>query len=376
MKILVTVNILILTLGGVIAGAASSSAAPAQWSITSSPTTTGERTLTGVSCVQSDMCIAAGRGGAGTTLYESWNGSSWTVMPSPQPPGRPIYLGGVSCGGPQFCVAVGYDFGSSGPTKTAIETWKGKKWRVTPSPDVADDQLYAVSCANPSFCVAVGTTALGLNDIVPLILSWDGSQWSVDPNPSHNGDLGGVSCTGPTNCIAAGWANTSTGGATDLFEDWDGTSWSLMPGAAGGNGTEVSAISCAGADSCMAVGATFVPAEPSSDIVTFAEYWNGSEWAITPTPNAVEYRNFLTGVSCFSDQDCVAVGYWNLQSSPAQTMIESWNGETWSLTPSPDRGRKWDSVLNAVSCSDQNDCIAVGSSDKNELRPLVETGTG
>jgi hypothetical protein len=354
MKTLVTVSILVLTFGSVLVGSGSASAGPIQWSITPSPEAPGYHGLVGVSCLQPSMCMATGRDYK-STLFESWNGFSWTVMPSPTAPGRPLIVQGLSCATTTFCVAVGYDFGSSA-TQTVIETWAGKKWKVTPSPNVGGDYLYGVSCASRTFCVAVGRTAVSLDDDAPLILSWNGSHWSVDPNPSVNGRLSGISCISPAMCIAAGFQNT-TGG--DLLEEWTGTGWALMQGAAVAS-TELTSISCADAKDCMAVGLSFV-SQPSSDIATFAEAWNGSMWAVTPTPDATEYQNELDGVSCTSGQNCVGVGLDLSQSFAApQTMIESWNGAAWSLSSSPDHGQQLSNSLAAVSCADTNDCVAVG----------------
>ena len=364
-------------LGSELVGGSPASGAPTQWSSTKSPKDNGEISLVGVSCVQSDWCMAAGRVHGGRTLFDSWSGSAWTLVPSPKPPGHPTYLQGVSCTSSQFCVAAGYDFGRNG-TRAAIETWNGIVWSVTHSPKVASAYLYAVSCAGPTFCVAVGRSVVGSSQQdASLIESWNGSTWSVDPSPNEaDGDnLEGVSCTSSTNCVAAGWAGTDSGGSQSFIVSWDGTSWSITTSANDGAATELDAVSCTSSVSCMAVGTAFEPAEPSLDTVTVAEYWNGSEWTITPTSDPGVFRNFLTGVSCTSDRDCVAVGYdWYLQSSPFQSVIESWNGDAWSLTPSPNKSSSSD-LLTAVSCADQNDCVAVGWYDKSSAHPLVETGT-
>ena len=131
-------------LGSELVGGSPASGAPTQWSSTKSPKDNGEISLVGVSCVQSDWCMAAGRVHGGRTLFESWSGSAWTLVPSPKPPGHPTYLQGVSCTSSQFCVAAGYDFGRNG-TRAAIETWNGIAWSVTHSPKVASAYLYGVS---------------------------------------------------------------------------------------------------------------------------------------------------------------------------------------------------------------------------------------
>ena len=95
MKTLVLLCCLSIGLGSQLVGGGPASGAPTQWSTTKSPKDNGEVSLLGVSCVQSDWCMAAGRVHGGRTLFESWSGSAWTFVPSPKPPGQPTYLQGV-----------------------------------------------------------------------------------------------------------------------------------------------------------------------------------------------------------------------------------------------------------------------------------------
>jgi hypothetical protein len=76
------------------------------WSVTPSPNPlipTGQ--LFWVSCPAANSCIAVGTytkaSGAGVTLAERWDGSSWRVQAVPSPPGAAwSVLLGVSCGSP------------------------------------------------------------------------------------------------------------------------------------------------------------------------------------------------------------------------------------------------------------------------------------
>jgi hypothetical protein len=132
MRALVTACCLSIGLGSALVGVGSASGAPTVWSNTNSPEHSGENSLTAVSCTSSEWCMAAGRGRAGHTLFESWSGSTWTVVPSPEPPALPTHLYGESCSSPQFCVAVGNDV--TGSTRPVIETWNGTDWSVRHNP--------------------------------------------------------------------------------------------------------------------------------------------------------------------------------------------------------------------------------------------------
>ncbi len=62
-------------------------------------------------------------------------------------------------------------------------------------------------------------------------------------------------------------------------------------------------------------------------------------------------------MSCTSPTDCVAVG--GGLGLRQKTVVQSFDGTTWSITPSPNPG-KGDNSLNAVSCTSATACMAVG----------------
>ena len=76
------------------------------------------------------------------------------------------HLSSISCVGPSACWAVGSygAFGGGGgdgfQPQSFIEYWNGSSWSIEPSPDVGPiDLLNAVSCIAGVGCTAVGTTA-------------------------------------------------------------------------------------------------------------------------------------------------------------------------------------------------------------------------
>lgn len=75
-------------------------------------------------------------------------------------------------------------------------------------------------------------------------------------------------------------------------------------------------------------------------------------------------------VSCTVPTNCVAVG------SLGQTLIESWNGSAWSVTPTPKPVNK---DASGVSCTSWTSCVAVGdyyNTSANTWQSLSLTGTG
>ena len=69
---------------------------------------------------------------------------------------------------------------------------------------------------------------------------------------------------------------------------------------------------------------------------TVAEHWNGSQWAVYPTPSPNIDQGVvstLNGVSAASSDDVWAVGV-----TGQSALIEHWNGSDWTVVPSPSIG--------------------------------------
>jgi hypothetical protein len=82
---------------------------------------------------------------------------------------------------------------------------------------------------------------------------------------------------------------------------------------------------------------------------------------IVASPSPVTSGNDLHGVSCKSPTSCQAVG-----NAGTRTLVESWNGSTWSVAASPSPGTQI-TVLSGVSCTSAASCTAVGHRDSLSL---------
>src|SRR3954451_20005135 len=97
--------------------------------------------LYGVTAISPDNAWAVGEqlmGGTDKPLIEHWNGSSWSVVPSPTPVGA-LYsrLKSVDAVSANNVWAVG-DLGlRRGVERTLIEHWNGTSWHRVPSPNPA-----------------------------------------------------------------------------------------------------------------------------------------------------------------------------------------------------------------------------------------------
>jgi hypothetical protein len=271
--------------------------------------------LSGVTCLASDDCTTVGGSvqvvnGIATarTLIEHWDGSRWSIVASPRSP-TGGFLHSVTCTSPTMCVAVGFTniVSQTRGGHALVESWNGSKWSIVASPNRRVTELDSVSCWSASSCVAVGEQIVGDGYFATLADVWDGSRWSATTtlNPGSESFLGAVSCTGPTSCIAIGH-DYGPANSGPLIETWDGTAWTLTAGVPQTSGGDYAyGLSCADSTDCVAVG-TAVP--DSGSYGTLILTLQGTAWTVTPSPDKGAGNNDLAGVACPSPTTCVAVG--------------------------------------------------------------------
>src|SRR5215469_11956177 len=172
--------------------------------------------LDAVSCTTATACTAVGRYETSSNqvlpLAEQWNGTSWALQPTANPAGATSsFLDAVSCTMATACTAVGQYYTSSRQRLTLAEAWNGTAWTIQPTPNppgAANSRLNAVSCTTPTACTAVGQYVSGTNQTLTLAEAWNGTAWTIQPAPNPagttNSRLNAVSCTTPTACTAVG----------------------------------------------------------------------------------------------------------------------------------------------------------------------------
>lgn len=314
-------------------------------------------------------------------------GATWSNVPTLAPEGfSESTLSDVSCASPSFCIAVGIaddgieENGAPSNGGAFSEIWDGASWRSVPTADRAGagGALLSVSCVSPSFCVAVGAThstgryAVGKGGFYgqarALVEIWDGTAWKVASPPAgalfHSG-LNGVDCTGASFCVAVG-AHSPNGRTSDdaLVETWDGRAWKVRatPFVAR-HGSPLFGVSCASADSCMAVGEYNAnQLNGVGEGEALAEHWNGRRWSIGHPPVGRLYFPDLKEVACPSRSLCIAIGlYATSQNSTAPgPLVERWRSGHWRRVTA---GLPKMSSLFGIACPGMNRCVAVGRLD-------------
>jgi hypothetical protein len=155
-----------------------------------------------------------------------------------------------------------------------------------------------------------------------------------------------------------------------LTEEYTGgSSWSLgtTQDPTGSLTSELWGVSCVSANDCWTVG-TY--GDSSGNFFTLIEQYTGSSWSVVATPTLPDSDFAIHwDVTCVSASDCWAVGENEDTSFNVFTLIEQYNGTSWSQAYSPSPSD--DSELVGVSCGSATDCVAVGE-DFNSGQALIE----
>ena len=378
------------------------------WNIIPSPNTgsTSSDLLVDTTCTSTWSCWAVGgsfselgNNSQPHAISDRWNGSTWSAGPDITPAGTTAsLLWGVTCVGASDCWAVGaQQLVAKQPPVPLAEHWDGSAWSAVPVP-VVSAYLYSVTCVTASDCWAVGSSLDGnKNPATGIIVHWNGSVWSQSQGAASGqpfDQLSSVTCAGASNCWAVGFSGPhqvqygfipgvfpNVSGSAALVEHWNGSSWSIVPtpatdGTQGPEGQVLSGVTCAGPADCWAVGATMdTDGSPSGTLV---DHWDGSSWSTTPSPEPATPTDAMTGVTCVSTSNCWATGVsgtMGQNGSSPNPFIEHWNGADWSIDPSPDVVAL--GYLGGVACMGDNGCFTSGFAASNvgnntTIRTLIE----
>jgi hypothetical protein len=309
------------------------------WSVVPVPKPKGAQSgdLASVSCTSPSACTAVGsweNSHVFAPLAERWNGIAWSVERVPPGSAAAPDLFGVSCATTNSCAAVGCNLNGDFCSSAVAYEWNGTGWRPEPTP-VGGQRLSSVSCTAPSACMAVGEGRKGT-----LTESWNGRAWSIVPSPNPKSrsflQLDGVSCLA-AGCEAVGSYANNLGGIVTLAEHWNEHTWSIQhspnpPDSLVGLG----GISCSAVNACTAVGNYD---NNTGQTLTTALRWNGTAWAVQApaNPHTTPFVVVtLSAVSCPAATSCTTVGY-NVFGSEGATraLAEGWNGTSWAIEPTP-----------------------------------------
>src|SRR5579884_192645 len=329
--------------------------------------------LLALSCPSTTACIAVGsyvnaHTGNDQILAEDWNGKAWETQSITDPSGGSgSVLSGVSCTAPDACTAVGHYSQISSNYSTQVvalaEHWNGTLWTVQPTPHIAGAGsivLGDISCSRATVCTAVGNYVNTAGVEVTLSERWNGTAWAILTSPSPAGAsasaLWGITCSSGRACVSVGNYRNHAGAYNALAEYLNGIRWQIQPSAEviGSRHAVLSKVACSTRFACTAVGDYL---NRDGTLVTLAEHWNGGKWAIQPTPNpASANASALADISCWSPTACASVGNYQNRTGAHRSLEERWNGSKWTIDPTRDRPGGVPDELNGVFCSASTAC--------------------
>jgi hypothetical protein len=313
-------------------------------------------------------------------LVEHRTAAGWSRVLVPQPAGQQAVLSGVDDLGPTDAWAVGTSFsggvGANAAGLTLIEHWNGTKWSIVPSPNPASapgdsDVLTSITGTGPNDLWAAGSDLNEANQTIQLLFEhWNGKAWTAvtSPTPVRRAQFAsGITAISPDNVWAVGM--DETGNAKTLAAHWNGTAWSIVPTpgitSAGDVQNLLTGVSSDAAGDVWASGYAHNVHNQNSFHVPYVLHWTGTKWVLTKVPTLGTEGSLLSGIQVLSPTDTWAVGQTQESNGAILTLTEQFNGTAWTVVPSPDPGAIGgtlkDNGLDSVASAGGSNLLAVGS---------------
>jgi len=357
-------------------------------------------------------------GGTNVTLAERWDGSGWTLEPTPNPAGASSsVLEDASCR-LDTCLAVGWSYYSGAyrtlgvireptgeaPDVTTKPAFSSTRTSATLGGSITPNGLFTTYQFEYGTTIGYGSKApaapksigAGANPVevsekieglqpgttyhFRLVASnaegttastdqtFTTPTWEIQSTPNPGGadasHLFDVSCEpSSTNLCTAVGLSTSSGADSPLAQRWNGSSWSEQTPAkkSGATHTRLFGVDCPSATRCIAAG-NYQASEGSA---TLAELWNENKWSIQSTPVPSEATSSeLAAVGCNNTAECMAAGSAVVKGVKT-AIVEEWNSPTWTLSTVPIPSGATSSQLDGVDCIWSGFCVAVGRYTSN-----------
>jgi hypothetical protein len=224
------------------------------WTFVPTPAQPGgsRSALFGVANLGGNNAWAVGHSGDNKALVEHWDGTAWTriTVPDPKAPAGMTFAGAtlnaVSARSATDIWASGTFQAGQGTNVNSFTLtmhWNGTAWSIVPSPNPATvspvngvrQTLTGVVAISANNAWAVGNTVDTVTGSFqadrPIALHWNGTAWSVTTLPAGKGFLTTVTASSANSVWAVGSV-----GATTTVVHWNGTAWAAetTPAVAGG----------------------------------------------------------------------------------------------------------------------------------------------
>jgi hypothetical protein len=295
-----------------------------------------------------------------------WDGTRWTETPLPEFNGRLDAVDAVSATEVWAVGSFEWDYSGEPPASasTLVMRWDGTRWSLMPTPRLRgfENSLVAVSASARSNVWVVGSVTSGsveAGNQVPVTQRWNGRQWRTWRPPGNaRSNFTDISALSPSAVWLVG--DSSGRDPSQFIHRWDGKRWhaarletNLGTNEEGNTQNGLSAVHARTRNDVWAVGWNLNR--------SLIERWNGRRWAIMRAPAEPD----LNAVAAVSDTDVWAVGSATNLRGPGNDVrrpyIQHWNGSRWSSVRLP----RVAGTLDSVDASSPTSVWAVGRGPNN-----------
>ena len=297
------------------------------------------------------------------TLAHHFDGNRWTAFPLPNVGAQENVLYAVAMPTTGKAWAVGYYVSGKFVQQTLIEHFDGTVWTVVPSPSPGALQniLFSVAAITDSDVWAVGAEQDASGLWHTLTEHWDGAGWSVvnavDAGSSGN-QFYAVKALASDNVYAVGQQAGAGFPNQALVENWNGKTWSVVSSPADASASVLPLGAAATSSTLTLVGEQETDTAPYT---TYVAAGTPDAESIQTTPNAGSGENDLFAATTAADGSTWTVG-WDIDTTTGNhdpLILQGKNG-VWSLVASPSLGKGSDTGFAAITAIPGGGLWAVG----------------
>jgi hypothetical protein len=355
-----------------------------QWNLIASPQ--DENHFLDVAAVAADNVWAVGRR-HNASLIAHWDGAAWSIIAHPLAGSYNRLNTIIALSAGDIWAAGEYAPNNGDPTRTLVQHWDGTQWSIVPSPNPGSSAtLHGMAAASATDIWAVGEYYDGTTH--PLIERWDGAIWSVVPTPDVEGylvSLEAVDVLAANDVWAVGYRYPDVQSQPQsLTLHWEGTQWSIIPSPNSKSGrTFLFGMHARSSSEVWAVGSSWADE-------TLTMRWDGQEWGIAPGARPV-MQHSLQDVASDPDGNLWAVGYDGPADgerslitrygvaclTPTPTLTGTPPTATPTRTPAPTRTRFPSSTPSSTrTATSTSSAIAVATNTATPFATSTSTSTG
>jgi hypothetical protein len=301
------------------------------WSLTPDPE--GYSRAFDVEALPSGDVWIVGDGAGGQGLIDRWDGTQWEPISHPHPGSYSNTFCEITTLASNDVWVVGDNRSSyNTPHSTLVERWDGTQWSVVPSPNAGTNgsYLFDIAAISSDNAWAVGYYYDG-SVTRTLIEHWDGVQWAIIPSPNVGTQiniLNGVTIAAPNDVWAVGYYDNEWASPDGmLIEHWDGAAWSVVVGPNLGDDNRLHDVISLGANDVWAVGEY----GSINDSATLIIHWDGSIWSHISSPDMLG-ADILYGVDVDSAGTLWTVGKYGFIDGESTLVARALDP---CVTPSP-----------------------------------------